>query len=236
MKKVFLAIATIAMSVAVNATVYDFTGTVEYSGTVVDGTDCKLVKCNGADAYTDGGDATIAGLKFYAKNSDPAKEGIRFNYTSKGDGKYGLVGNSGDLCVELDLTAGDVVRVMYDLKGSSTANFLNTGKSTPLGKGSVLGAAAFNLTADAGNVGSTAKGNIVIETFTADATGKAYLYITNADILKISVNENMDIPAAVENASADAKEVKYFNVNGQEVAADAEGFVFGNDGSKKFNK
>lgn len=44
------------------------------------------------------------------------------------------------------------------------------------------------------------------------------------------------VPSAVENASADAKEVKYFNVNGQEVAADAEGFVFGTDGSKKFNK
>jgi hypothetical protein len=42
--------------------------------------------------------------------------------------------------------------------------------------------------------------------------------------------------AGVENASADAKEVKFFNVNGQEVAADAEGFVFGTDGSKKFNK
>lgn len=43
-------------------------------------------------------------------------------------------------------------------------------------------------------------------------------------------------PTGVENASADAKEVKFFNVNGQEVAADAEGFVFGTDGSKKFNK
>lgn len=49
--------------------------------------------------------------------------------------------------------------------------------------------------------------------------------------------EVMDaVPSAVENASADAEEVKFFNVNGQEVAADAEGFVFGTDGSKKFNK
>ena len=218
MKKMLFAAAAMMAAMTANAVVYDFTGTAAYSGNVSEtNASYKLVYCNGGTAYTDGGDATVAGLKLYAKNSDAAKEGFRFNYTDKKDGQHGLVGNSGDLCVELDLKAGDVVSVQYDLKGTSAANFLNTGKSTPLGKGSELGAAAFNLTADAGNVGSTGKGDIVVEKFTANATGKAYLYAVNADILKISVNE--DIATAANDAEADAEFAYSVKINGQKVNA-----------------
>lgn len=213
----FAAAAMIA-AMTVNATVYDFTGTAAYSGSVnTENASYKIVFCNGGSAYTDGGDATVAGLKVYAKNSDASKEGFRFDFTERKDGQFGLVGNGGDLCVELDLTAGDVVRVQYDRKGSSAVNFLNTGKSTPLGKGSELGAAAFNLTADAANVASADKGDVVVEKFTANATGKAYLYVTNADILKISVNE--DIATAANDAEADAEFAYSVKINGQKVNA-----------------
>ena len=211
----FAAAAMIAAMTA-NAVVYDFTGTATYSGSVnTDNANYKLVLCNGGSAYTEGGDATVAGLKLYAKNSDATKEGFRFNFAERKDGQLGLVGNSGDLCVELDLTAGDVVRVQYDLKGTSAANFLNSGKSTPLGKASEV--EAFNLTADANNVGSTAKGEVVVEKFTAKTTGKAYLYVVNADILKISVNE--DIATAANDAEADAEFAYSVKINGQKVNA-----------------
>ena len=212
----FAAAAMIA-AMTVNATVYDFTGTVSSTGNVSDGASYKVVLCNGGSAYSESADATIGGVAVYAKNSDNTKEGFRFNFTEKKDGQNGLVGNSGDLCVELNVSAGDVVRVQYSLKGSSSVNFLNSGKTTPLGKASELGDAAFNLTADAANVGSTAKTDVVVEKFTAKTTGKAYLFAVNADILKISINE--EIATAANDAEADAEFAYSVKINGQKVNA-----------------
>ncbi|MBN1463041.1 MAG: hypothetical protein JXK08_09710 [Flavobacteriaceae bacterium] len=201
MKKLFLLVTLVAASFTANAAttpvIYDFTGTVTGSaGSVVSG--YTVLLCNGLSTYSVSADLTftgMTGLEVWSKNTDATKEGIRWNYDSREAGQYGLVGNGGDDVIGLqNLLAGDIIYIKYERKGSSAVDFDNTAKSTP------AGAAAYNVTADAGNVASSVKGEIVVEKYTVNANGEAYLYFTNADILQLSVNSVLT--ASVNDAIA----------------------------------
>lgn len=217
MKKVFLAIATLAMSVAVNAIGFDFTAPnpeiydAEITSTVTNLDGMEIVET------TAPAEGKLAGK--YSINVTTASVegscsvgGIKFSYTNstagttafKTYGRY-IQPNGKERIITIPTTAGDVVTIT--LTEESTLD-------------EIVGA---DLTTSTG------------VTHTLTASGSSIVITTGANKPKISAI-TVGAASAVENASADAKEVKFFNVSGQEVAADAEGFVFGTDGSKKFNK
>lgn len=225
MKKVFLAIAAVAMSVAVNA------------ATLVP------ALANGVGASL--ADSQLENLSlqtdYYNVAVGPTSitlpGGVKIVYEATAEGKK-VFSFKADEYVRLQVKPGQVV---YTPQAGEAGKFFvmqvrakgDTGpdfSSNAVALGSVKGAkvddpedSSKQIRPDQYiSVEIPAAGDVVI-----DAT-QGFDFMTW---------EVMDaVPSAVENASADAKEVKYFNVNGQEVAADAEGFVFGNDGSKKFNK
>lgn len=218
MKKVFLAIATLAMSVAVNAVGFDFTApnpeiydaAIESTVTNLDGMEIvettapaegKLAGKYNINVTTSSveGSCYVGGIKFSYTNSTAGSTAF------KTYGRY-IQPNGKERIITIPTTAGDVVTIILTEAGTLDE---------------IAGA----------NVTTSAS----LATHTLTATGSSIVITTGTNKPKFSA---IIVGAAtgVENASADAKEVKYFNVNGQEVAADAEGFVFGNDGSKKFNK
>ncbi|MBO7202189.1 MAG: hypothetical protein J6V30_01450 [Paludibacteraceae bacterium] len=217
MKKVFLAIATLAMSVAVNAIGFDFTApNPEIYDAAITSTVTNL---DGMDIVetTAPAEGKLAGK--YSINVTTASVegscyigGIKFSYTNSAAGTtafktYGryIQPNGKERIITIPTTAGDVVTITLSEDGTLDE---------------IAGA---DLTTSTG------------VTHTLTATGSSIVITTVGNKPKFSAII-VGAATAVENASADAEEVKFFNVNGQEVAADAEGFVFGTDGSKKFNK
>lgn len=210
MKKVFLAIAAIAMSVAVNAQVvtgadWMSSATKVNFNLASDGVNYDYPGGNVEATATDGVlTVTYAGQ---TSTAEPAlKIGADYLRPNKGSG----------FTYDFQVNPGETVAVGFKSQKSD-----NSGTITIL---TGTGTTPFEL---------PSKTDVTL-TVTADAAGKISLQPSTSSLDIKSYTRGA--VAGVENASADAKEVKFFNVSGQEVAADAEGFVFGTDGSKKFNK
>ncbi len=235
MKKVFLAIAAIAMSVAVNAQTVSFAD-------IVDNTSADLAKSTATNALdatnvkidsdvNSSGDSYYATLTQVAATTDwvttvfslkESAANVKFSFKNNNADKliakwYSdyIQPNGKGLCLEISgLNVGDKVTLNIKkalnkeamIEGATVATDMFASTSV------VLEAAAETIKVYSNNTANDADAKWQLQSvIIGDASG-------------------------VENASADAKEVKYFNVNGQEVAADAKGFVFGTDRSKKFNK
>lgn len=226
MKKVFLAIAAIAMSVAVNAATLVPALTNGVGASLADSQLENLTLKT--DYYNVAVGVTSITLPGGVKLVYEASEADKKCFTFKAD-QY----------VRVQVQEGQVV---YTPQAGEAGKFFVM-QVRPKGD------TGPTFSSNAADLGGDVDGSKVPDPADPAKTIRPDYYISVAipaagDVV-IDATEGFDfmtwevldaVPSAVENASADAKEVKYFNVNGQEVAADAEGFVFGTDGSKKFNK
>lgn len=226
MKKVFLAIAAIAMSVAVNAAT--LVPALENGvGASLAESQLENLSASGSDYNSVAVGTTSITLPGGVKIVYEAAEAGKKSFSFKADEYVRLQVKPGQVVYTPQAAdAGKFFVMQVRAKGDTGPDFSSNAES--------LGSVSGTKVADPANSSKQIRPDKYISV-AIPASGDVVIDATEGfDFMTWEVLDA--VPSAVENASADAEEVKFFNVNGQEVAADAEGFVFGTDGSKKFNK